>query len=251
MSGRQTFGDVAARAARWRRPATSWSGALVLVLALIAVLWVVQAVNAAEDYRLDRFGVRPREVAGLWGVLTEPFLHSGWGQLLSNSVSLLAIGWVLMLSGLRVFAFVSAVVILLGDFGTWLIGGSNTIVVGASGLVFGWLGYLLARAWFSRRVRWILVAAGLLFVFGTLLGSMLPTVDRSVSWQAHVSGFVVGVGCGWFLHARGSRDRRAAESRWRGRGSSRTRPGWTRQGWTRQGPRPSRPPGNRPDSPVP
>lgn len=174
----------------------------MLILVLVALLWVVQAINASEDYRLDRFGVRPRQLAGLWGVLTEPFLHTSWAHVASNSVPLLALGWVLLLSGLRLFAVVSAIVIVLGDFGTWLAGPSGTVIVGASGLVFGWVGYLLARAWFSRRLTWIFVAVAVLFVFGTLLGGVLPTVDGNVSWQAHVCGLAAGIVCGWLLHRR-------------------------------------------------
>jgi membrane associated rhomboid family serine protease len=68
--------------------------------------------------------------------------------------------------------------------------------------VFGWLGYLLARAYFSRRFKWIVTAVALLVFFGTLLGSLLPTVDARVSWQSHLTGFIVGVAVGWFLHPR-------------------------------------------------
>jgi membrane associated rhomboid family serine protease len=175
---------------------------LVLALLFAAVLWIVQIANAADGYSLDRFGIRAREVDGLWGIVTMPFLHASWSHLLSNTVPLVAIGWVLLLSGLRVFGFVTGVSIVVGDFGTWLTSPSHTIVVGASGLVFAWLGYLLARAWFSRRLKWIVTAVVLLMFFGALLGSLLPTVDSNVSWQAHLCGFVVGVACAWLLHAK-------------------------------------------------
>lgn len=188
------------RRVAWPLPTSGWSGALTVALLFTAVPWIVQIANSADHYGLDRFGIRPREVDGLWGILTAPFLHTGWGHLLSNTVPLIAIGWVLLLSGVRVFGFVTGVAIVLGDFGTWLTSPSHTIVVGASGLVFGWLGYLLARAWFSRRLKWIVTAIVLLMFFGALLGSLLPTVDSNVSWQGHLCGFVVGVGCAWLLH---------------------------------------------------
>ena len=181
---------------------TSWTGALIVMCVLTAALWAVQIVNAHENYGLNRFGVRPRAADGLWGVLTQPFLHQSYGHLLSNTVPLLAIGWTLLLSGVRVFLFVTAVVVVLGDFLTWLIAPSNQLIVGASGLVFGWLGYLLARAFFTRRIKWILTAVALLVFFGTLLGSLLPTVDARVSWQSHLTGFAVGIFVGWLLHPR-------------------------------------------------
>jgi membrane associated rhomboid family serine protease len=167
-----------------------------------AVLYVIEYFNAAHDYSWDRFGVKPRQVDGLWGVVTQPFLHQSWGHLASNTVPLLAIGWALLLSGVRVFLFVTACVVLLGGFLTWLVAPSDQIIVGASGMIFGWLGYLVARAVFSRRIKWILIAVMLLVFFGTLLGSLLPTVDSRVSWQSHVCGAAVGVAVAWFLHPR-------------------------------------------------
>ena len=180
---------------------TSWSGALIVMLGMAAVLWIVQIVNATQDYGFDRFGIKPREVDGLWGVLTEPFLHASYGHLLSNTVPLIGVGWVLLMSGLRVFLFVTAVVVVIGDAATWLVAPSG-LIVGASGMIFGWLGYLVARAYFTRRWKWIFVAAGLLLFFGTLLGSLLPTVDSRVSWQAHVCGLLTGIAVGWLLHPR-------------------------------------------------
>jgi membrane associated rhomboid family serine protease len=178
---------------------TSWGGALVLMLSAAAVLWVVQFVNAAQHYSLDRFGLRPRRIDGLWGVVTEPFLHTGYGHLFSNTVPLVLIGWVLLLSGLRAWLMVTALVIVIGGLATWLVAPSG-LIVGASGLVFGWLGYLLARAYFSRKLKWIVVAVLVLFFFGTLLVSLLPSFESNVSWQAHVCGFGAGVVAGALLH---------------------------------------------------
>ena len=76
------------------------------------------------------------------------------------------------------------------------------MIVGASGMIFGWLGYLLARAFFTRRLKWIFTAVALLVFFGTLLGSLLPTVDAQVSWQSHACGFGAGIAVGWLLHPR-------------------------------------------------
>lgn len=176
---------------------------------ITAALWVIQYFNAASGYSWNRFGLKPREVAGLWGLVTTPFLHQSWGHLLSNTVPLVAIGWTLLLSGVRVFTFVTGCVVLLGDALTWLVAPSGQVIVGASAMVFGWLGYLLARAVFSRRIKWIAVAVLLLVFFGTLLGSLLPTVDSHVTWQAHLCGAAVGVGAAWLLHPR----KRAATTR--------------------------------------
>jgi membrane associated rhomboid family serine protease len=181
---------------------SSWSGALIVVAVFGALIWAIQIANAHHSYDYNRFGLKPRELDGLWGVVTQPFLHESYGHLLSNTVPLLGIGWVLMLSGMRVWLFVTATVIVLGGFATWLVAPSNTTIVGASGLVFGWLGYLLARAYFTRRLKWIFTAVALLLFFGTLLGSLLPTVNARVSWQSHICGFLAGIFVGWLLHPR-------------------------------------------------
>jgi membrane associated rhomboid family serine protease len=185
----------------------SWSGALIVMIAVGAVFWVVQFLNAADEYRLDRFGVRPREVDGLWGVVTMPFLHASYDHLLSNTVPLVLIGWVLLLSGIRVWATVTAIVVLGGGALTWLVGPANTLIVGASAMIFGWLGYLLARAYFSRRLKWIIVAILVLVFFGTLLIGLFPTLHSGISWQAHVCGFAAGIGAGAVLHPRGGATR--------------------------------------------
>jgi membrane associated rhomboid family serine protease len=180
---------------------SSWSGALILMCAVAAVPWVMQVVNAANDYRLNRFGLRPREARGLWGVLTEPVLHESYRQMLSNTLPIILIGWVVMIAGVRVWVFVTGSVIVVGGLLTWLAAPSG-LIVGASGLVFGWLGYLLARAFFSRRLKWIVVAVAVLFFFGTLLGSLVPSFDSRNSWPAHLCGFGAGVLVGWLLHPR-------------------------------------------------
>ncbi len=186
---------------------TSWVGALILMTAFVAVLWVIEIINASDDNQLDRFGLVPRAVSGLWGVLTMPFLHASYGHMLSNTIPFVLIGWVVMLSGLRTWLTVTVGVVLLGGALTWLVGPNNAVIVGASGLVFGWLGYLLARAVFSRRLKWILVAIAVLFFFGTLLFGLSPTLSSNVSWQAHVCGFAAGVAVAFVLHPRGGETR--------------------------------------------
>jgi membrane associated rhomboid family serine protease len=185
----------------------SWTGALIIMSSLGALLWIIQIVNAADDYDLDRFGVKPRHVDGLWGLVTMPFLHASYAHMLSNTIPFILIGWVLLLSGVRTWATVTAMVVVGGGALTWLVGPGHSVIVGASGMVFGWLGYLLARAYFSRKLKWIIVAILVLVFFGTLLFGLFPTLNSSVSWQAHVCGFVAGVGAGWLLHPRGGETR--------------------------------------------
>lgn len=193
------------RAARLEPPLdpSSWTGALITMTALAAVLWVVQFVNAYDDYRLDRFGLQPRDLRGLRGIVTQPFLHASYGHLASNTLPFILIGWVVLMGSVRVWAIVTATVVLLGGILTWLIGPGDTVIVGASGLIFGWLGYLVARGYFSRSIKWIVVAVVVLIFFGTLLFALFPDFNSNVSWQSHVCGFVAGVVAGGVLHPRG------------------------------------------------
>jgi membrane associated rhomboid family serine protease len=187
----------------------SWTVSLIIMVGVAAVLWVIQIVNAANNYTLDhRFALRPRQLDGLWGVVTEPFLHASYGHLFSNTLPLIGIGWVLMLSGLRTWLTVSALVVVLGGLATWLVAPSG-LIVGASGLIFGWLGYLIARAYFSRKLTWIFVAVAVLVFFGTLLSGLLPSSDTTVSWQGHLCGFAAGIVAGAVLHPRRAGPRKA------------------------------------------
>ena len=194
---------------------TSWHGALFVMGGVAAVLWVVQVVNAAHHYSLDaRFGLRPREVRGLWGIGTDPFLHASYGHLLSNTIPFILIGWVVLLSGVRTWLTVTLIVVVGGGLLTWLLAPSvspprvpvetvpHGIVLGANGLIFGWLGYLLARAYFSRKLKWIVVAFLVLFFFGTLLGSLLPSFGANSAWQGNACGFVAGIGAAALQHPR-------------------------------------------------
>jgi membrane associated rhomboid family serine protease len=189
----------------------SWSGALIVMAALVAVLFVVEAFDAASNHRLDRFGLKPREVSGLVGIVASPFLHSGWWHLVSNSVPFVLLGWVVLLSGLRNWLLVTAIVVLGGGLATWVVAPAG-VIIGVSGLVFGWLGYLMARAFFARRLVFIAVALCIVFFFSSLFGGLLPSINSNVSWQAHVCGFAAGVLAGWLLHPRTRRRSRKGVS---------------------------------------
>lgn len=183
---------------------TSWGGAFAFMVFCAGVLWAVQLANSVDSHGLDRFGLRPREVAGLWGILTTNLLHTSAWQLLSSTGPFVLIGWVLLLSGLRNWLFVTGIVIVLGGVLTWLIAPSG-LILGCSGLIFGWMGYLLARAYFSRRMAWILAAVLVAFFFSGLFAGLLPSINSKSSWQAHVCSFVAGVAAGWALHPRRAR----------------------------------------------
>jgi membrane associated rhomboid family serine protease len=177
-------------------------GAAVYTLAVLAVLWSIVAIDAMLEHRLLRFGITPREVHGLPGIVFAPFLHVNAAHLAANTVPLAAFLWLLLITGPRNLLIVTATVIVFSGLADWLLGPSDAVIVGASGVVFGWFGYLLARAWFSRSVKWIAIAIIVGAVFSSLFSGLLPSVDHNVFWGGHVTGFLVGIATAAVLHRR-------------------------------------------------
>ena len=171
-----------------------------LLIGLVAVMWIVQLINSFDHYALDRDGIWPHNVDRLWGILTGPFLHASWAHLIGNTIPFVFLGLIIAFEGVRRLAAVTAIVIVLGGLGTWLLSPSGTNVVGASGVVFGYATYLLARGFFNRNMLELLVGAVVVAVFGTaLLSSLVP--QGHVSWQGHLSGGIAGLIAAWALSA--------------------------------------------------
>ncbi|MGH9274481.1 MAG: rhomboid family intramembrane serine protease [Acidimicrobiales bacterium] len=176
------------------------------VLVMLAVMWVSEIIDVLLDHRLDRFGIEPRQLDGLDGVVLAPFLHGGIGHLIANTFPFLILGGVIAGASATRFLHVTAVVTVIGGLGTWLTGPSHSIHIGASGLVFGYLTYLVSRGFFARKLTYIAGGFVVFLVYGGILWGLLPS--PGVSWQGHLFGAVGGVVAAWALH--GQRDERAA-----------------------------------------
>ena len=127
------------------------SDAAKILLALVAVMWAVEVVDVVADHQLDQYGIEARETEGLDGVVTAPFLHVGFGHLVGNTIPFVILGLLIAFEGARRLLGVFAIVALVSGLGTWLVAPEGTIHVGASGVVFGFSTYLIARGWFNRR----------------------------------------------------------------------------------------------------
>jgi len=169
----------------------TWRRAAIVIAAFVAVLWVIEIVNASGADLSDD-GIRPRQLSGLWGVLWAPLLHASFTHLESNTIPLLVLGFLVLLGGLARFGAVTATVWLVSGIGVWLLGGTNTVVVGASGLAFGWLAYIIVRGVFTRSLVQLALGLVILVVYGGLLWGVLPGAS-GVSWQAHLFGAVGGI----------------------------------------------------------
>ncbi|MGR3484930.1 MAG: rhomboid family intramembrane serine protease [Paracoccaceae bacterium] len=165
---------------------------LSVLAGLIALLWGVQVVNFVLGYALNpALGLIPRRVAGLDGVLAMPLLHGSFGHLASNTVPLAVMGALLAVTATRALVAVNAVIVGLGGALVWLLG-SPAIHVGASGLVFGWFGFLVARGVVDRSPVTLAAALAVGLVYGALIWGVLPGTP-GVSWEAHLFGALAGV----------------------------------------------------------
>ncbi len=163
-----------------------------MVGAMVVVMWAVEVINAVDHYSLDRFGIRPRQGDGLDGIVFSPFLHASWGHLIGNTIPFVVLGGVIALSGLARVAAVTVMVAAIGGAGVWLFAPSNSLHIGASGVVFGYAGYLVARGLFTRSVLHLGVGAVVAVVWGTTLLSGLVPHD-GISWQGHLFGGLGGI----------------------------------------------------------
>lgn len=169
-------------------------GAAVVMLAFTALLYVIEAVDQITGDDLERGGgIVSRDLDGLWGILWAPLLHGSWGHLLSNTVPFLVFGFLAMAGGVRRWVAVTALIWVISGLGVWLVGpGDSNYTIGASGVIFGWLVFLLARGFFARSARQIGLAIVLVAIWGSVLFGIMPG-QPGISWQAHLFGALAGL----------------------------------------------------------
>ncbi|WP_068177917.1 rhomboid family intramembrane serine protease [Mycobacterium sp. UM_CSW] len=211
-----------------RTPATKskkrpqWVVGGATILTFVALLYLVELIDQLMGGRLDSNGIRPLTTDGLWGIIFAPVLHANWQHLMANTVPLLVLGFLMTLAGLSRFVWATVIVWVLGGFGTWLIGNVGSACgptdhIGASGLIFGWLTFLLVFGIFVRKFTDIVIGLVVLFAYGGVLLGAMPVLHQcgGVSWQGHLSGAVAGVVAAYLLSApeRKAREKKAGARR--------------------------------------
>ena len=185
-----------------KRPGWLVGGATILTF--VALLYVIEAFDQVTGDHLEQDGIRPLDVDGLWGILWAPLLHANWAHLVANTVPALVLGFLVSLAGMSRFVYATAIVWILGGLGTWLIGnvgapnGVETNHIGASGLIFGWLTFLIVFGFFTRHAWQIVVGIVVFLVYGGVLWGALPGTF-GVSWQGHLCGGIAGVFAAYVL----------------------------------------------------
>ena len=162
------------------------------------LMWVLEIVDVFVFRQgLNVYGILPREIIGLRGILFAPFLHGGFAHLISNTIPFLLLGWFVMLQETSEFFIVTPIIMLVSGLGVWLLGAPG-LHIGASGVIFGYLGFLLARGFFERNFPSILLSLIVGSLYGGLIWGVLP-IQPGVSWEGHLFGFIGGVLAARFL----------------------------------------------------
>ncbi len=167
-----------------------------IALGITALLWIVHLVNIVLPADLRLYGLRPRSPDGLIGIVCYPFLHSNFGHLVSNSGTLFILLTVSLSMDRRRTVFALLIIIFLGGAGVWLFGKPGSIHIGASGVIFGLIGFLLFIGIFQKNWKTLLFSIAVFLVYGGALWSLL-IIQKGVSWSGHFWGFLSGVTAAW------------------------------------------------------
>lgn len=173
------------------RRAALYEGAAVIGV-LVAVMWLVEVVNKIDGQGLNGDGIYSRSLAGLPGILSSPFLHASFTHLIGNTVPFVILGLVIAAAGARRVIEVTVVVVVVAGLGTWLVGPSHVSTIGASGVVFGYAGFLIARGFFTRSFPALAIGVVVAILFGASLAADLVP-QAGVSWQDHLFGALGGI----------------------------------------------------------
>ncbi|MGA7133363.1 MAG: rhomboid family intramembrane serine protease [Mycobacterium sp.] len=206
--------------ARQPKKRSPWLVGGATIVSFVGLLYVVQAFDQLDGHRLDDNGIRPLETDGLRGILLAPLLHANWAHLAANTGPALVLGFLVTLAGLSRFLWATAIIWIVGGFGTWLIGNmgspcGETDHIGASGLIFGWLTFLLVFGFFIRSGWQITIGVLVLVIYGGVLWGAVPVLNvcGGVSWQGHLCGGIAGVLAAYLLS---SPERKARQLRRQG-----------------------------------
>jgi len=176
-----------------RRTLSQTAKAQVTVLGgAIALMWMVFFASVVSGGHLLVLGIIPRTAIGLRGIFLAPFLHGSVAHLVSNTISFLFLGWLVMLRDRNHFLPVTVYAMLASGITAWLFGAPGSVHIGASGVIFGYLGFLMLAGWYSRSYASIALSILVTIFWGPMVLGVIPA-SAGISWQAHLGGFLGGV----------------------------------------------------------
>ncbi|WP_406318876.1 rhomboid family intramembrane serine protease [Streptosporangium sp. NBC_01639] len=177
------------------------AGAAMLIIVLVAGMWVIEVADYVMPADFDSYGIRSWNPEGLTGIFLAPFLHAGFGHLMANSLPLLILGFLAALRGIGRFLAASLIIIVVSGLGVWFTSSPTTVTVGASGLVFGYFGFVVARGLFDHRALDIVIGIGVAVAYYSIIWGVLPG-EAGISWQGHLFGLIGGIVAAWVLRRR-------------------------------------------------
>src|SRR5487761_1831560 len=204
-----------ARGSGQRKPRSAWhivtgdeetvlaeaQKALYVMVAFIAIIWIVQVANWADHYQLSvEYGIRPHDVGSLPDLFSAPFLHFSWAHIEGNSGPLFIFGFLAAYRGVRKFLGVTLLVAITSGLGAWFFESTNSVGAGASGIVFGYFGYIIVRGLFDRHPIDLVIGLVMALCFAYQFTVLLP--QHGIGWQDHIGGVVGGVLAGWVFRDR-------------------------------------------------
>ena len=206
--GRTTGGQHIAARGRWDLGAGDAEAVLAearkaffVMAGVLVVLWLIQIVNWADHYQITlNYGIRPRDISSLPNVFTAPFLHFSWAHIEGNSGPLFIFGFLAAYRGVKKFVYVTILVVLTSGLTAWIAEPANTVGAGASGVVFGYFGYIMVRGFFDRHPIDMIIGAIMALCFAYQFTVLLP--KAGIGWQAHIGGLAGGVAAGWIFQDR-------------------------------------------------
>ncbi|GAA4179977.1 rhomboid family intramembrane serine protease [Streptosporangium oxazolinicum] len=176
-------------------------GAAIINVLMVGAMWVIEVADYVLPGEFDVYGIRSWDPDGLGGIFLAPFLHAGFGHLMANSLPLLILGFLAALRGIGRFLAASLIIVLVSGLGVWFTSSPTAITVGASGLVFGYFGFVVARGLFDRRALDIVIGVGVAIAYYSIIWGVLPG-EAGISWQGHLFGLVGGVIAAWVVRRR-------------------------------------------------
>jgi membrane associated rhomboid family serine protease len=174
---------------------------LEIVTIIVAILWLVHIVNLALPFDLRLYGLRPQHLGSLWGILISPFLHADFRHLIANTGALFVLLYVSLSFNRKLTFKALVIIILVGGVLVWLFGKRHTIHIGASGVIFGLIGFLMFLGLFRREWTAVLISVVISILYGGALLSLLIYIP-GISWTGHFFGFLSGVLAAWLTKNR-------------------------------------------------
>jgi len=175
----------------------------------LAIMWGLELIDTIIGQKMNSLGIAPRDLTGLLGIPLAPVLHADFGHLVANTIPFAVLGFFTILRGIPTFVMVTAVVTIVGGLAVWIVGSSG-YHIGASGLVFGYLGYNVAMGIFERSFKSIAMAVLVALLYGGMIFGVFPG-KTGVSWEGHLFGAAAGVGWAYVSGRKAAKEKAAAQ----------------------------------------